>query len=81
MTTRTTYTIETVHPTGYRDGIHVVTVTTTKNHRTSRLVKSVSGGGFGCSREYDTPSDTIAIQNLLAENGMQMIRMVKGGVR
>lgn len=75
MVKRTNYQIETVHPAGYRDGIHVVTVTTTKNHQNNRLVKCVSGGGFGCSRDYETPSDTVAIQNLLAENGMRMIRM------
>jgi hypothetical protein len=75
--TRTSYRITTVHPTGYRDGEHVVEVSTRKNFSTNRLEKNVSGGGFGCSRDYSTPSDTVAIQNLLAENGMRMIKMVK----
>lgn len=74
---RITYRITTEHPNGYRDGEHEVTVTTTKNHQTNRLQKCVSGGGFGCSREYETIYDTVAIQNLLAENGMRMTRMVR----
>jgi hypothetical protein len=76
-TQRQNYEIETVHPAGYRDGKHTVTVTTTKNHQTNRYVKCVSGGGFGCSRDYETPSDSIAINNLMMENGMRAIRIVK----
>lgn len=76
-TIRTTYRITTDHPNGYRDGEHEVTVTTIKNNQTNRYVKSVSGGGFGCSRDYETPSDMVAIANLLTENGMRMLKMVK----
>lgn len=77
MTQRTNYKIETVHPNGHRDGEHLVTVTTTKNHQTNRYTKSVSGGGFGCSRDYETPSDSVAINNLMVENGMRAVRMEK----
>lgn len=75
--TRTTYRVTTVHPAGYMDDTHELTVTTTKNHQTNRYVKSVSGKGFGCSRDYQTPSDAVAISNLLAENGMRAVQSVK----
>jgi len=74
---RTDYRITTLHPNGFRDGEHVVTVTTSKNHQTNRLTKSVGGGGFGCSRDYETPLDIVAITNLAAENGMRVVRCVK----
>lgn len=76
-TGRINYRITTVHPTGYRDGDHEVIVTTEKNHQNNRYQKHVSGGGFGCSRDYETFSDAVAIANLLAENGMRMVKMVK----
>lgn len=77
MTKRTKYKIETIHPNGYMNGEHEVEVTTSKNHQTNRYTKSVSGKGFGCSRDYETPIDSIAIQNLLAENGMRMVKIIK----
>lgn len=75
MTQRTTYRITTVHPNGYRDGDHEVTVTTAHHRQTNRLQKCVSGGGFGCSRDCETPSDLVAINNLLAENGMRLVKI------
>lgn len=67
------YRITTVHPTGYRDGEHTVEVRQNKDG----VTRYVSGGGFGCSRDYWTPLNTVAIANLLAENGMRMVKCVK----
>lgn len=73
----TTYRITTVHPTGYRDGEHEVRVVRNPVHDGIPESRYVTGGGFGCSRDYTTPSDTVAISNLLAEHGMRMVRMAK----
>lgn len=62
------YTIQTTHPAGYRDGTHVVTVRTNRDG-----TRYVSGGGFGCSRDYRTTSDVDAITSLLRENGMRLV--------
>ena len=70
--TRTTYSITTKHSNGYRDGVHEVNVTTD-----NKGLKSVSGGGFGCSRDYATDKDITAIKFLIAENGMTLVKSKK----
>jgi hypothetical protein len=71
------YFVTTEHPTGWMNGTHEVTVVTEKNHQTNRLQKSVRIPGLGCSCDYQTPLDLVAISNLLAENGMRMVKMVQ----
>lgn len=75
MRKEVTYKITTEHPTGYMNGEHIVTIVTGKNHQNNRYTKSVKIAGLGCSRDYETPSDTIAISNFLVENGMRMLKM------
>lgn len=72
-----TYRITTVHPAGFKDGEHEVRVI--RNPVVDGFPESryVTGSTFGCSRDYVTPSDTVAIQNLLTEHNMRMTKMVK----
>lgn len=78
-TTQTKYRILTER---LRDGIkqsHDVTVSTRKNHSTNRITKSVDTAELGCSRDYQTFLDTVAVQNLLTEHGLRMTKMEKIG--
>jgi hypothetical protein len=68
----TSYKITTKHPAGYRDGTHEVTVRVNANG-----TRYVSGGGFGCSRDYWAKTDKAAITSLLAENGMELVACKK----
>ncbi len=67
---RKTYKITTRHPNGYRDGEHEVTVTINQDG-----TRYVSGGWFGCSRDYKVDGDRGAVRMLLAENGMRLVEM------
>lgn len=72
-----TYQITTVHPTGYKDGNHTVKVYRCPIVDNAPESRYVDGADFGCSRDYVTPSDTVAISNLLAEHGMRMAQMTR----
>lgn len=62
---RTDYRVTTKHPAGYRDGTHTLTVNLNRDG-----TRYVTGGGFGCSRDYNTFDDATAIRSLLREHMM-----------
>lgn len=63
---RNTYSVETVHPAGYMNGVHSLEVQT--NNDGSR---NVIGDKFGYSRDYRVATDADAIHAFLPEHGMR----------
>ncbi len=72
MTTRRIYNVKVNHPTGYHDGTHQLTV----NDNPSGKSCYVSGGEFGCSRDY-AADDITAIRTFLSEHACTLISIKK----
>jgi len=72
MTTRNAYRILCERQTPQREKVAFdVTVSVNRDGKT----RYVTGAGLGCSRDYATPSDAVAVSNLLLENGMRVLKM------
>ena len=72
QTTRKRYSVRTQHPTGYKDGWHEVTVTVPSWGQPYGS-RYVDGAEVGCSRDYNTDSDRVAIQCLLRDLAMTLV--------